>query len=147
VKRLTCVAGLTCSKHVNIRICQGGDENRAPVVAFSAAKAKCKHSAGQWVFICIPQLGLLHWHPFTISSSAQDDDLSLHFDCSGKWTSKVAALAKTQDTVQVLIHHSSAHACLVECCKCAVLQADEVRIKSDLLSAYAFGCEVLPSHC
>jgi hypothetical protein len=66
-----------------------------------------KYTAGQWVFICIPKLGLLHWHPFTISSSARDEKMTLHFDCSGRWTGEVAKLAEQQSQVKV----SSASAC------------------------------------
>ena len=60
-----------------------------------------KSNAGQWVFLCIPKLGILHWHPFTISAAARDAELTLHFSCGGNWTRKVAELAASEGEVKV----------------------------------------------
>ena len=73
----------------------------APAVCLSVPSNCRKYTAGQWVFLCIPQLGLLHWHPFTISSSGLDANLTLHFAAAGQWTSRVAALADTSAPVKV----------------------------------------------
>ena len=61
------------------------------------------YAAGQWVFLCVPRLGLLHWHPFTISSSSGDKDLTLHVGTGGRWTNRLAKLAATNSTVKVLV--------------------------------------------
>lgn len=94
-------AGLTTTKHASLRLVKGGEELRNPIVEFSVPNTRRKYTAGQWVFICIPKLGLLHWHPFTISASARDEKMTLHFDCGGRWTGEVAKLAKQQSQVKV----------------------------------------------
>ena len=95
-------AGLTTTKKAKLRIiAPPGDDERAPVVEFSVPNTRRKYTAGQWVFICIPKLGLLHWHPFTISSASLDADLTLHFICEGKWTREVAALARDNTEMKV----------------------------------------------
>ena len=63
-----------------------------------------KYTAGQWVFVCIPRLGCLHWHPFTISSSGFDKYMTCHFPCAGKWTTEVGALALKGEPVKVCMH-------------------------------------------
>lgn len=64
-------------------------------------RSRAAFSAGQWVFLCVPRLGLLHWHPFTISSSGRDNNLVLHFACEGKWTSKLRELARERSEAKV----------------------------------------------
>ena len=38
---------------------------------------KIKYQAGQYVFLMIPSLGVLQWHPFSISSSPHDSQVSV----------------------------------------------------------------------
>ncbi|KAL3664385.1 hypothetical protein V7S43_010708 [Phytophthora oleae] len=52
-----------------------------------------KYEAGQYVFICIPSLSLLEWHPFTISSSPSEILVTIHIKSLGDWTKKL--LTKT----------------------------------------------------
>jgi predicted ferric reductase len=94
-------AGLTTTKHALLRLVKGGEELRNPIVELSVPNTRLKYTAGQWVFVCIPKLGLLHWHPFTISSSARDEKMTLHLDCGGRWTGEVAKLAAQQSQVKV----------------------------------------------
>ena len=70
-------------------------------MAFSMPNTRKKFTAGQWAFMCIPKLGILHWHPFTISSSGYDKDVTLHFVGTGKWSNQVAALAERGKPVKV----------------------------------------------
>jgi predicted ferric reductase len=53
------------------------------------------------VFICVPKLGLLHWHPFSIASARRDAKLELFLDASGRWTGRLAALAQEQSECKV----------------------------------------------
>lgn len=47
-------------------------------------------SPGDWVFIQIPQVAKTEWHPFTISSAPEMDDvLWLHIRAVGQWTNRV----------------------------------------------------------
>jgi len=98
-------AGLTTVKSARLRLVSADDGGRAPVVEFAVPNSKRMYTAGQWVFICIPKLGILHWHPFTISSASMDKEMTLHFVCGGKWTGEVAQLAKTSQDVRVRCRH------------------------------------------
>lgn len=55
-------------------------------------KEKTKVRAGQYIFICIPELSYFQWHPFTLTSAPQEDYLSVHIRVVGDFTE---ALAKT----------------------------------------------------
>jgi NAD(P)H-flavin reductase len=51
------------------------------------------YKAGQYVFICIPELGLFEWHPFSLSSAPHDQETCVHIRALGDWTHKLSALA------------------------------------------------------
>ncbi|XP_062511331.1 uncharacterized protein LOC134187231 [Corticium candelabrum] len=54
-------------------------------------KRKGFHSeAGQYVFIQVPEIRLFEWHPFTLTSSPEEDYFSVHIRSLGDWTEKVA---------------------------------------------------------
>lgn len=63
--------------------------------------------AGEYVFINIPRLSRLEWHPFTISSSPQEEEVfTLHVRALGDWTKALNSLAKevtSIDEVDVLV--------------------------------------------
>ncbi|GMG14834.1 unnamed protein product [Phytophthora fragariaefolia] len=50
-----------------------------------------KYEAGQYVFICVPKLSLLEWHPFTISSAPHEILVTIHIKGLGDWTRKLLA--------------------------------------------------------
>ena len=52
------------------------------------------HKAGQFAFICVPEISMFEWHPFTISSSACDNFTTHHIKTMGPgtWTEKLADL-------------------------------------------------------
>ena len=89
----------------------------------NAPRSGARFSAGQWVFINVPRLGLLHWHPFTISSSGGDDELVLHAAAEGRWTGKLRELTKDRPEAKVYIEgpygapmidvHGSKYKCFV----------------------------------
>uniref|UniRef100_A0A8C4Q1U1 Cytochrome b-245 beta chain n=1 Tax=Eptatretus burgeri TaxID=7764 RepID=A0A8C4Q1U1_EPTBU len=45
---------------------------------------------GQYVFLCIPSLRSLEWHPFTLTSAPEDDYFSVHVRVVGDWTEGLA---------------------------------------------------------
>lgn len=49
------------------------------------------YEAGQYVFLCVPQLSYFQWHPFTISTCI-DRKMQLHIKTDGDWTSKLRDL-------------------------------------------------------
>ena len=95
-------AGLTSTKKGQLRLLKS-PHTRKPhlAVRFAVPNTRKKYSAGQWVFLCIPRLGILHWHPFTVGSAAADEEMVLYFAGHGKWTSQVAQLAHKGDPVKV----------------------------------------------
>lgn len=49
-----------------------------------------RHSAGDWVFIKVPQIAQFEWHPFTISSAPERRDaFTLHIRGVGTWTNRL----------------------------------------------------------
>lgn len=49
------------------------------------------YEAGQYIFLCIPKLALLEWHPFTISSAPHEALVTIHIKGLGDWTRKLLA--------------------------------------------------------
>ena len=51
---------------------------------------------GQYVFINVPAISTIAWHPFSISSTPHDSVTSHHIKCRGsnEWTGQLLALAK-----------------------------------------------------
>jgi predicted ferric reductase len=64
------------------------------------------HRAGEYVFLCVPELSLFEWHPFSISSAPHEGaptagggsaektgSFTLHVRALGDWTKRFQALA------------------------------------------------------
>jgi len=49
-------------------------------------KPSFKYTAGQWVFIQVPEVSKFQWHPFTITSAPEDPYLSIHIRQVGDYT-------------------------------------------------------------
>ena len=49
-----------------------------------------KYLAGQWLWLCIPSISHLQWHPFTITSAPSDPHVSINVRCVGDWTDELA---------------------------------------------------------
>jgi len=45
-----------------------------------------KYTAGQWVFLQVPEVSRFQWHPFTITSAPEDPYVSVHIRQVGDWT-------------------------------------------------------------
>ena len=50
------------------------------------------YQPGDYVFIKIPSIAKTEWHPFTISSSPEQDFIGLHVRAVGTWTNKLYEL-------------------------------------------------------
>lgn len=53
--------------------------------------------AGDYLFVCVPAIAKREWHPFTISSAPEADDLELHVRSLGNWTSSLRRLAEQRE--------------------------------------------------
>ncbi|EGZ08303.1 hypothetical protein PHYSODRAFT_526416 [Phytophthora sojae] len=51
-----------------------------------------EYKAGQYVFVCVPEISLLEWHPFSISSSPAEATVTLHVKVVGDWTQRLRKL-------------------------------------------------------
>ncbi|KAJ7103602.1 NADPH oxidase [Mycena belliarum] len=49
-------------------------------------KPSFKYTAGQWLFIQVPEISGFQWHPFTITSAPKDPYVSIHIRQVGDWT-------------------------------------------------------------
>ncbi|KAI0004260.1 NADPH oxidase [Russula compacta] len=49
-------------------------------------KPSFKYTAGQWLFLQVPELSRWQWHPFTITSAPEDPYVSIHIRQVGDWT-------------------------------------------------------------
>jgi NADPH oxidase len=49
-------------------------------------KPSFKYTAGQWLFLQVPELSGFQWHPFTITSAPEDPYVSVHIRQVGDWT-------------------------------------------------------------
>ena len=51
------------------------------------------YKAGQYVFLCVPSLSKWEWHPFSLSSSPNEKNVSLHVRVLGDWTKRLYDLS------------------------------------------------------
>mmetsp|Transcript_26152 Transcript_26152/g.57296 ORF Transcript_26152/g.57296 Transcript_26152/m.57296 type:complete len:563 (-) Transcript_26152:177-1865(-) len=75
----------------------------ADVVRIEWQKKGFQYKAGQYVFVLIPELSWLQLHPFSISSSPQEDTVRIHVRVLGDWTKKLHDLASTKKEVTAFI--------------------------------------------
>jgi len=75
-------------------------------LCFSGPRGKVfDYKGGQYVFLCVPEISLWEWHPFSISSAPHEPELRLHVRPLGDWTRRLAQLAKDGEgrPLQVLL--------------------------------------------
>lgn len=51
-----------------------------------------QYTAGQYIFIQVPELSNFEWHPFSISTAPSEDHVSVHIRVLGNWTKKLYEL-------------------------------------------------------
>lgn len=59
------------------------------------------YNPGQYVYLAIPEISWLQWHPFSISSSPHQPLVTLHIRKAGNWTSALFDLANNNSTKDV----------------------------------------------
>ncbi|ERF70729.1 hypothetical protein EPUS_05081 [Endocarpon pusillum Z07020] len=53
-------------------------------------KEKTKTRAGQYIFLCCPEVSIWQYHPFTLTSAPEEDYISVHVRCVGDFTKALA---------------------------------------------------------
>ncbi|KAG0005511.1 hypothetical protein BGZ79_004265 [Entomortierella chlamydospora] len=56
------------------------------VVEIQIKKEDCQALAGQYIFLCCPEVSLWQWHPFTLTNAPEEDYLSVHIRVVGDFT-------------------------------------------------------------
>jgi NADPH oxidase len=62
-------------------------------------KPSFKYTPGQWLFIQVPEISRLQWHPFTITSAPKDKYISVHIRQVGDFTHALGDLLGAGPTV------------------------------------------------
>lgn len=53
-------------------------------------KENTKTQAGQYIFLCCPEVSVWQYHPFTLTSAPEEDYISIHVRCVGNFTRALA---------------------------------------------------------
>ncbi|KAL9111538.1 MAG: hypothetical protein Q9227_004026 [Pyrenula ochraceoflavens] len=56
------------------------------VVEIQIKKEKTKTRAGQYIFLCCPEVSIWQYHPFTLTSAPEEDYISVHVRMAGNFT-------------------------------------------------------------
>lgn len=59
------------------------------LVIESSKSNRLKYRAGQYIYLNINEISFFEWHPFTITSSPNDTNLTVHIRSAGDWTDKL----------------------------------------------------------
>ncbi|KAK3741225.1 hypothetical protein QZH41_017132 [Actinostola sp. cb2023] len=62
------------------------------VIEIKMKKKGFKQEAGQYIFLQCPKISRLEWHPFTLTSSPEEECFSVHIRLVGDWTCSLAKL-------------------------------------------------------
>ncbi|CAE7947596.1 noxA, partial [Symbiodinium sp. KB8] len=65
----------------------------ADLVEISFPRGSFKYKGGQWCNVWVPNLGL-QWHPFSLSSSPHDPEVTFHIRALGGWTKSLVRSLK-----------------------------------------------------
>ncbi|KAL5009510.1 hypothetical protein ScPMuIL_011815 [Solemya velum] len=49
-----------------------------------------KAGPGQYIFVQVPEISALEWHPFTLTSAPEDEYFGIHVRIAGDWTDELA---------------------------------------------------------
>jgi predicted ferric reductase len=60
------------------------------VMEIQIKKEKTTTRAGQYIFICCPEISYFQWHPFTLTSAPEEDYISVHIRVAGDFTRDLA---------------------------------------------------------
>lgn len=82
------------------------------VVRLTFLKEDFKYKAGQYCFICIPEVTPFEWHPFSMSSSPHENKVSIHIRVLGDWTKKLYDTIETTRIINVYIDGPYGAPCL-----------------------------------
>lgn len=65
-------------------------QHPSKVVEIQIKKEHIKTRAGQYIFLCCPEVSMWQYHPFTLTSAPEEDYVSVHVRCVGDFTRSLA---------------------------------------------------------
>ncbi|KIJ42250.1 hypothetical protein M422DRAFT_60376 [Sphaerobolus stellatus SS14] len=65
-------------------------QHPSKVMELQIKKEKTNAQAGQYIFLCCPEVSYFQWHPFTLTSAPEEDYISVHIRVVGDFTSALA---------------------------------------------------------
>ncbi|KAF7798142.1 hypothetical protein EIP86_009358 [Pleurotus ostreatoroseus] len=65
-------------------------QHPSKVLELQIKKEKTTTRAGQYIFICCPEISYFQWHPFTLTSAPEEDYISVHIRVVGDFTGELA---------------------------------------------------------
>lgn len=65
-------------------------QHPSDVVEIQIRKDKTKTRAGQYIFLCCPDVSIWQYHPFTLTSAPEEDYISVHVRAQGNFTKSLA---------------------------------------------------------
>ncbi|KAL1952621.1 hypothetical protein VTO42DRAFT_4603 [Malbranchea cinnamomea] len=60
------------------------------VMEIQIQKKNIKSRAGQYIFLCCPEISVWQYHPFTLTSAPEEKFISVHIRCEGDFTKALA---------------------------------------------------------
>jgi len=94
-KLIRCVWGLLPKKTTSVDVSVDGIV-RLRFPKNQIAKALKQYQAGQYIFLNVPSLSLLQWHPFSLTSNPESGDDEICVRSLGNFTKQLGTLAKEQ---------------------------------------------------
>eukprot|EP01129_Flabellula_baltica_P008710 TRINITY_DN3494_c0_g1_i1.p1 TRINITY_DN3494_c0_g1~~TRINITY_DN3494_c0_g1_i1.p1 ORF type:complete len:532 (-),score=96.35 TRINITY_DN3494_c0_g1_i1:27-1622(-) len=76
--------------------------HKGRVLELRMRKPEFNYKPGQYVFLACPYIANFEWHPFTISSSPDEEFLSCHIRIVGDWTGKLWALMNPDKEIGIV---------------------------------------------
>lgn len=71
------------------------------VVEIQMRKEKTKTRAGQYIFLCCPEVSIWQYHPFTLTSAPEEDFISVHVRIVGNFTKALAKALGCDDSKMI----------------------------------------------
>ncbi|KAJ1812413.1 NADPH oxidase 3, partial [Coemansia sp. RSA 2599] len=62
------------------------------VIEIKMERRGMKFEVGQYVYLNIPSISRLEWHPFTLTSAPEEDEISVHIWVAGDWTRRLVQM-------------------------------------------------------
>lgn len=65
-------------------------QHPSKVCEIQIRKENFRPKAGQYIFLCCPEISLWQYHPFTLTSAPEEEYVSVHIRCAGDFTTALA---------------------------------------------------------